>query len=127
MRCGEKIRQLRESAHLSQTDLANMLGVSLRTVQRYEKCERIPSADVLVHIGTIFNETSESMLSDEDLFINAAAKLGGRSALQAMELVNAVGGLFAGGDLTEEDKDAVMQAIMEAYWDAKARNAKKQG
>jgi hypothetical protein len=44
-----------------------------------------------------------------------------------MELVNAVGGLFAGGDLSEEDKDAVMQAIMEAYWDAKARNAKKQG
>ncbi len=112
---------------MSQTDLANMLGVSLRTVQRYEQCERIPAAEVLVHIGSIFDVTSESMLSDEDLFINAAAKLGARSALQAKELVNAVGGLFAGGDLSEEDKDAIMQAIMEAYWDAKARNAKMQG
>ncbi len=127
MRCGEKIRQLREGAHMSQTELGQMLGVSLRTVQRYEQCERIPTADVLVHIGRIFDVTSESMLSDEDLFINAATKLGARSAIQARELVNAVGGLFAGGELSQEDKDAVMQAIMEAYWDAKARHAQKQG
>ncbi len=127
MRCGEKIKQLRESSNMSQGNLADVLGVSLRTVQRYEKCERIPTADVLVRIATIFGETSESMLSDEDLFINAAAKLGAQAALQARELVNAVGGLFAGGDLSEEDKDAVMQAIMDAYWDAKARNTKKQG
>ena len=127
MRCGEKIRQLRESANMSQSNLADVLGVSLRTVQRYEKCERIPTADVLVKIANIFGETSESMLSDEDLFINAAAKLGAQAALQARELVNAVGGLFAGGDLSEEDKDAVMQAIMDAYWDAKSRNTQKQG
>ena len=127
MRCGEKIKQLRESSNMSQGNLADVLGVSLRTVQRYEKCERIPTADVLVRIATIFGETSESMLSDEDLFINAAAKLGAQAALQARELVNAVGGLFAGGDLSEEDKDVVMQAIMDAYWDAKARNTKKQG
>ena len=32
--------------------------------------------------------------------------------------------LFAGGELTEDDRDAAMQALTEAYWIAKS-NAKK--
>ncbi len=122
MRCGEKIKNFSEKSNLSQSELADRLGISLRTLQRYEKCQRIPAAELLMRIGSIFGATSEELLSDEDRFITAAAKLGPRSALQAMELVNAVGGLFAGGELSQADKDAVMQAIMEAYWDAKKRN-----
>ena len=31
-------------------------------------------------------------------------------------------GLFAGGSLDDEDKDAVMRSIMDAYWESKNEN-----
>ena len=43
---------------------------------------------------------------------------------QAKELVAEVSGLFAGGELEDDDKDAVLRAIMDAYWDAKNENKK---
>ena len=33
-------------------------------------------------------------------------------------------GLFAGGDLPDEDKDALFEAIQQAYWKAKLENKK---
>ena len=43
---------------------------------------------------------------------------------QLEELVGAVSGLFAGGELTEEDRDAAMEAIIAAYWAAKKESRK---
>jgi len=43
---------------------------------------------------------------------------------QATALVSELSGLFAGGELTEEDRDAVMQSLQEAYWLAKKENRK---
>ena len=43
---------------------------------------------------------------------------------QLAELVRAVSGLFSGGALEEEDRDAAMEAIIAAYWAAK-RDARK--
>lgn len=127
MRCGEKMRRLREKAGLSQMSLAEALDISLRSLQRYEQGERLPGAQLMCKIADFFNTTSEQMLGDEDLFIEKAAALGAHSRRQAEELVAQVGGLFAGGSLSDKDKDAVMQAIMTAYWDAKAANKKYAG
>ena len=33
--------------------------------------------------------------------------------------------LFAGGTLSEQDKDAVMKALQDIYWESKARNVEK--
>ena len=33
-------------------------------------------------------------------------------------------GLFAGGELPEEDKDVLFEAISEAYWQSKLKNKK---
>ena len=42
----------------------------------------------------------------------------------AEKLIEEVGGLFAGGELNEEDKDKVFRAITEMYWKAKDNNRK---
>jgi hypothetical protein len=42
----------------------------------------------------------------------------------AQKLVDELGGLFAGGELNEEDKDKVFRAITEMYWKAKDNNKK---
>lgn len=34
-------------------------------------------------------------------------------------------GLFAGGTLSDQDKDAVMKALQDIYWESKARNVEK--
>ena len=40
-------------------------------------------------------------------------------------MINGVIGLFAGGDLTLEDKKAVLDTIEEAYYDAKHRESER--
>ena len=47
-----------------------------------------------------------------------------RFCTQAERLVKEVSGLYAGGELAEEDMDAMMKAIQEAYWIAKEKNRK---
>ena len=49
----------------------------------------------------------------------AQARYGTRGAEDAREMVAGVIGLFAGGKLDEEDKQAVFEAIQEAYFRAK--------
>lgn len=43
---------------------------------------------------------------------------------QAEKIINDVVGLFAGGRLSDNDKDAVMQALQQIYWDSKKENRK---
>lgn len=35
-----------------------------------------------------------------------------------------IGGMYAGGELSEDDLDAVMKAMQKLYWDAKEDNKK---
>lgn len=51
---GKFIRLYRESKHWTQSQLAEQLGVSQRNVSYYESGKRIPPADVLKKISTIF-------------------------------------------------------------------------
>ena len=41
-----------------------------------------------------------------------------------MQLVEEMGGLFAGGELSEDDIDGVMKAMQDLYWKAKEDNKK---
>lgn len=40
-----QIKQLRKKSHISQTELANSIGVSLRTVGSWERGESLPNAE----------------------------------------------------------------------------------
>lgn len=70
--------------------------------------------------------SSDYLISDDDVFINEAhEKHGTKDRRYAEKLVSEVTAMFAGGELSEADRDNVMQAIQEAYWMAKAKNKKK--
>lgn len=65
------------------------------------------------------------LLSDDDAFVlDASEQFGYRGKKGAEKLVQELTGLFAGGELAEEDMDAMMKAIQEAYWIAKEKNRK---
>jgi hypothetical protein len=76
-------------------------------------------------IAALFNVTADYLLSEEDKYILDAAGRGGyRSKKDVQALVTEVGGLFAGGELSEEDQDKVMKTINDLYWKAKENNRK---
>ena len=65
------------------------------------------------------------LLTQEDEFVmDAGEKYGYRGKKGAETLVNELTGLFAGGELAEEDMDELMLAIQKAYVIAKENNRK---
>lgn len=59
---GQKLKDLRKNAGLTQADLARMLNVTKSVVSYYELQERSPSPDVLVKLAGIFRVTSDYLL-----------------------------------------------------------------
>lgn len=126
MKFGEKVRAARLAAKYSQRKLANITGISLRTIQNYESGERLPKQrETYPILAEALNMDVEVLKDDEAEFVlKATEKYGSRGSAQAERLVKEVSGLYAGGELAEEDMDAMMKAIQEAYWIAKEKNRK---
>ncbi|MCF0136711.1 MAG: helix-turn-helix transcriptional regulator [Lachnospiraceae bacterium] len=126
MNFGEKVRHYRKEKGLSQTALAERAEVTMRTIQSYEAGKSYPKSRETYHrLAEVLGLDPNFLMTEEDYFVaEANAQYGPRGAAQAKELLSQVGGLFAGGELAEEDMDEMMQAIQEAYWMAKRNNRK---
>ena len=59
---GNRLKQLRLTAHISQVTLAKRLNVTKSMVSAYENAVRMPSYDVLVKIAAFFNVSIDYML-----------------------------------------------------------------
>jgi len=123
----EKLKQLRGVSHLTQEEVAKKVGVAYRTYQNYETGSKYPKkTDVYGKLAALFNVTADYLLSDEDQYLIDADEKGGPKAMKDVQrLITEVGGLFAGGELSQADKDSVMMALNEIYWDSKNRNKEK--
>lgn len=64
------------------------------------------------------------LTENEEFYISANEKYGATGAQQAKALMQEVTGLFAGGELDQDDMDEMMKAIQDAYWIAKEKNKK---
>ena len=126
MKFGEKIKNARVAKDLTQADLAKAVGVSLRTMVSYENGDCYPKKrEVYGKLATALSLDMNYLLTENEEFISKAGeKYGRRGKKYAQQLVTEVSGLFAGGDMDDEDMDAVMRAITDAYWIAKEKNKK---
>lgn len=126
MKFCEKLKEARTRASLKQEELAKALGVSLRTITNYESGERYPKKrEIYYKLAELFHTEENYFLNeDEDFLLTAAEKYGSKGAKQARELMEEVSGLFAGGNIADEDLDEMMRGIQEAYWIAKEKNKK---
>ena len=59
---GERIKELRKKSRYTQTDLANLLGITKTTVAAYENDSRLPSYDVLIRMASVFKISIDSLL-----------------------------------------------------------------
>lgn len=126
MNFGEKVKALRKEARLSQAELGAILGVSTRTIQSYEKGQSYPKQrSIYAKLSELFHVEQNYLLTESEAFIASAnEQYGSRGKKQAQELLEDLTGLFAGGEMDEEEMDALMYAVQKAYVQAKEANKK---
>lgn len=126
MKFGEKVKQARIEQGLSIQKLATLAGVSRRALINYESGTVLPKQkETYTLLADALHITPESLLDENSEFVmKAAEQYGERGSKQAEKLIAEISGLYAGGSLAEEDMDAMMLAIQDAYWIAKKKNRK---
>ena len=126
MRFGEKLRKFRTEKGMTQAELAKEAGLGLNTISNYESGRTYPqNREVYTTLANILGVNPDNLHNENDDFITeAAAQYGSRGARQAKELLDEVTGLFAGGELADEDMREMVDAIQEAYLIAKKNNKK---
>ncbi len=126
MKFGEKLKKLRTEKQILQKEAAKAAGVSLRTYISYEQEGRYPrKREVYSSLAEFFSVDQNYLLTEDEEFVTAAGEqYGSRGKRQAEDLVAELSGMFAGGELSDADKDAVMLALQKAYWDCKEDNKK---
>lgn len=62
---GEYIKELRKNKKLTQQQLADFVGISQNSIQRYETGKRIPPLDVLTKIAEALNITLDNILAKD--------------------------------------------------------------
>jgi transcriptional regulator with XRE-family HTH domain len=125
MTFGEKLRDLRLRHGLTQKELAKTVNIGYLSILNYENGKYYPkSTELLAKLAGALNVTVEYLIGENSFVVEASAKYGSCGARDANELIAQVNSLFAGGELTDDDKDAVFKAVHEAYWLAKEENKK---
>ena len=126
MNFSEKLKKERTRLDLTQQEVADKIGVALRTYTNYENAGRYPrNRELYAKLAEVFGvDANYLLMENEEFTLQAHAKYGSRGAKQAQVMVEQFGQMFAGGELSEEDKDAVMLSLQKLYWDAKEENKK---
>lgn len=135
MAFGEKLKETRLALDLSQAELAEMTGLSERSLYTYEQLGIIPRAGNIRKIAEALGVSASFLMDEEGSADNGTAAGGGqirsgvmgdieaefgkKGAREAREVLERAGALLAGGDLDDEAKDVFFQALMEVYLDSK--------
>ena len=114
----ETLKELRNSQNLTQTDLAKIIGVNLRTLQNYELGVCLPKNPVtLDRIAAYFNVPVQSLVKSEDFYRMLASeqKEGGREKdrKEMYRFMQEITALFAGGSLSASDRELFLEAMTE--------------
>ena len=136
MTFGEKLKTVRLSLNLSQSELAEKTGISERSLYAYEQTDIMPRSNNLKKIAGALGVSVSYLLDeketdphkdiDHEIFIaNAKNKYGYKGAREATELLSRATALFAGGELDDEAKELFFQSLMEVYLDSKQESRKK--
>lgn len=120
MKFGEKLKQQRAKAGLTQEELSLQLGVTCRTLQNYESGSVYPKKrELYARLAQLFNTDINYWLSE------AQETTGTEKGIRREDvqgLASKVSDLFSDDELTEEDLDDFMRTIQGAYWAAKDKN-----
>lgn len=122
----DKLKVARKKAGLSQAELAERIGVSVRSFTEYECGRSVPRQKNLEKLADVLGVTTIYLMHDSvddpnfgaraDASIRKAGKKYGESVADEMSSLlkrNTV--FFAGGETPQELKDKFFEALMAAY------------
>ena len=124
MTFGEKLQAARKRKNMTQAQLAEAVDVSTRSIQNYELNARYPKRDILGKLCSVLGTRVEYLVGSGDFLGIVEAEDGKKGVEAAEQLLSCAGSLFAGGELSEDDKDKVMLALQKIYWKSKEKNKK---
>ena len=61
----ERLRSTREKLNISQTQMADMLGIAVTTYRNYENTSREPNYDILVNISNLLGVSTDYLLGND--------------------------------------------------------------
>ena len=125
-RFSEKLRQSRKRVRMSQSQLAERVGVTQRSMTNYECGRAVPRRKTLRKMAEELHVTVEYLTNDavddpqagrlrEERLTTARALFGRRGEQEMNELMERNAAFFAGGSVDQEAKDAFFDALMTAY------------
>ena len=132
----EKVKEARVSLGISQPQLGKKIGLSVRSVIAYEKGEKKPRPASMLKLAKALGVSVKFLSDDEcedpmadiekdDYIAEARERYGAAGAKNMDDLLSANTALFAGGELSQEQKDAFFEAVMKAYITCKEEARRK--
>lgn len=126
----QKLRETRNMLGLSQQKLGELVGVSMRTIIKYEVDGVRPRPITLRKLAEVLQVSPDYLDVDEidnplygiekkDYVDQARSRFGQRASKEMDFLLERNAALFAGGEVSQEAKDAYFEAVMKAYLAAK--------
>lgn len=136
MTFGEKLKSTRLSQNLSQSELAELTGISERSLYTYEQTGIMPRSGNIQKLAEALKvsvsylldeeETDPHKNVDQEIFIaNAKNKYGYKGAREAADILSRTSALFAGGELDDAAKELFFRSLMEVYLDSKQEAREK--
>ena len=138
MTFSDKIKRSRDVVGLTQQELADLVGVSKRTIASYECTDAVARRSTIeklakalkVSVKYLTDPNCSDPLADiaRDGHVEEARRLYGASGARDVDaLLSENAALFAGGELSQEEKDAFFEEVMEAYVASKKEAKRKFG
>ena len=131
----KRLSLLRKNYGMSQSELAEKLGVTQQTISKYENGSREPDTETLKLLSSIFNVSIDYLLGNADKKepeINIPQeytdkyKVTSRDKKQYMEhMKKANEAFFMDDKFDDEDKKEILDTMNEIFWKAKAMNKRK--
>ena len=107
MNYGERLKELRLSRNLKQSELAELLGISSSAIGSYERCERQPTYELLHQFAKMFNVSIDYILcrSNEKLTVEQYQQL---TTFDLSNILHKHSVTLAGKELTAADKRRII-------------------
>ena len=126
----EKVRDSRALLELNQQELADLVGVSKRTIATYETVDVKPRQSTMKKLASALQVSIDYLTRDEiddpsyglekEPYVDEVReRLGAKAAREIDFLMEKNTALFAGGEIPQEAKDAYFDAVMAAYLECK--------
>ena len=129
MKLNEKLDILLTRKRIHKSAFAQKIGITYRALANYISGDRKPRPDLLMRLARELQVSAEFLLDDEqeleltieERFIKRV-HAGEQEKAQAAQFLAQSRGLFAGNALSKDDKEALLNCLMEIYEDSQNDN-----